>query len=168
MNAINLALVCAIVALAILIVIFVWVVSPMQVVGTSMYPTLHPGDRVWVQKIGFDVTYGDIVVFERDDSGRPPIKRIVAMEGDVIRFDMQAECWYLNGERLDEPYLSRTDYNPEYMVNTDAALREQLTGEGLSVGQGELFVLGDNRNDSYDSHNYGCIRVDWIKGKARC
>lgn len=168
MRIVNISLSIAIVLMVILLIVLLCVISPMQIVGESMYPTLHEGDRVWVQRVGYELNYGDVVVFERPDSKAPPIKRILAMEGDVIRFDAERGCWFRNGVRVEEPYLAPTlQYIEEYMAQTPQNLRDQLLGSGVTVGEGELFVLGDNRNNSYDSHNYGCIRIDWLKGKAK-
>lgn len=165
LRAVNIGLSVAIVLLIGAIVTLIFFISPMQVKGESMLATLHPEERVWVQKVGYRLERGDIIVFDREN-GVPPIKRIIATEGETVRFDSQTQRWYVDGEALEETYLqSPLVYRADYWIETPQTLREALTGKGLKVGEGELFVLGDNRNNSKDSHEYGCIPLQSVKGK---
>lgn len=164
LKALNIALSAAIVVLLGAIVTLIFFVSPMQVIGESMLDTLRPNDRVWVQKVGYELRQGDIIVFEHDNV--PPIKRIIATPGQTVRFDAASQRWLIDGEPLDEPYLqSQLRYDASYWLDTPVDLRNALTIEGLTVGEDMLFVLGDNRNNSKDSHVYGCIAQSSVKGK---
>ena len=88
--------------LVVLIVVLLFVATPMTVSGESMYPSLHDGDKVVVLKVGASIERGDIVVFERPGGSEPPVKRVIGMPGDVIRFDSAQRAYFVNGERLDE------------------------------------------------------------------
>ena len=151
--------------LVVLIVVLLFVATPMTVSGESMYPSLHDGDKVVVLKVGASIERGDIVVFERPGGSEPPVKRVIGMPGDVIRFDSAQRAYFVNGERLDDFALDG-GYPADYLALSAPEVRAALTGEGITVGEDEYFVLGDNRAISKDSHEYGCIKKDWITGKV--
>ena len=131
-----------------------WIPSP------SMVPTLHVDDRVLVNKLSYrfgDVDRGDVIVFERpesiaaDDGINDLIKRVIAVEGDVI--EGRNNLVYVNGERVDESgYL-------EAGTPTDNLPR-------LEVPEDHVFVMGDNRTNSEDSRVFGPIPEDTIVGRA--
>ena len=151
--------------LIVLIVVLLFVATPMTVSGESMYPSLRDGDKVVVLKVGASIERGDIVVFERPGGSEPPVKRVIGMPGDVIRFDSAQRAYFVNGERLDD-FAPKDGYPADYLTLSDPDVRAALTGEGIAVGKDEYFVLGDNRAISKDSHEYGCIKKDWITGKV--
>jgi signal peptidase I len=123
-----------------------------RVDGFSMVPTLQDGEYVFVSKVSYklgDPQHGDIIVFRYP--GEPPqdlIKRIIGLPGDSIR--VSGSMVYVNGEALVEPYIAAS---PLYQGN-------------WQVPPGNLFVLGDNRNDSSDSHSWGLLPIENIIGKA--
>ena len=86
--------------LVVLIVVLLFVATPMTVSGDSMYPSLRDGDKVVVLKVGASIERGDIVVFERPGGNDPPVKRVIGMPGDVIRFD-SAQRAYFGARRFD-------------------------------------------------------------------
>jgi signal peptidase I len=121
----------------------------------SMIPTLQINDRLFIEKMidPSDLRDGDIVVF------KPPfkseydrlIKRLIGVGGDTI--EIRDGVLYRNGEKVDEPYIEEPmnyDYGP------------------ITVPEGKFFFLGDNRNNSYDSHLWPTPFVDEseIIGKA--
>ena len=81
--------------LVVLIVVLLFVATPMTVSGDSMYPSLHDGDKVVVLKVGASIERGDIVVFERPGGSEPPVKRVIGMPGDVIRFDSAQRAYFV-------------------------------------------------------------------------
>lgn len=123
-----------------------------RVEGNSMEPSLHDGEFVVVNRLAYwrdQPQRGDIVVFHFPlDPDRRFIKRVVGKPGDVVQ--VQGGDVYVNGFLLDEPYIAAA---PRY------------SGE-WNVGEAQVFVLGDNRNNSSDSQNWGMLPLDEIIGKA--
>ncbi len=136
----------------ILFVIINSVSARVRVDGSSMLPTLHDGEFVLVNKLAYRMGTpgrGDIIVFRSTtEANLDLIKRIVGVPGDQIRIGGGRVS--VNGQPLDEPYINAA---PNYF------------GE-WRVPQGYLFVLGDNRNDSSDSHMWGYLPEDNVIGKA--
>lgn len=136
------------------------VLEPRYIPSLSMFPTFDIGDQLIVEKVSKYVrtpSAGDIVVFEPPDvliekgysRGDAFIKRVVACEGDTVR--IQGGELLVNGERRAEGYINE---RPNYNFGP------------ASVPPGEVMVLGDNRNNSYDSHIWGFLPKDHIIGRA--
>lgn len=123
-----------------------------RVSGSSMYPTYRDGDLLSCTKNVEEGTLkrNDVVVFARkEESGKNLIKRVIGLPGERVR--VTEEGVFINGELIYEPY--------------DLPLPEHTADEVL-LGEGEYFVLGDNRNNSRDSRSFGAVRIDEIKHKA--
>lgn len=140
-------------ATAIFIVIFV--IQPVKVEGTSMQPRLVDQERIFVNRFIYrftDIHRGDVVVFwyPRDKS-KSFIKRVLAIPGDDI--EIRYGAVYVNGSRVQEPYLK-----PEY--------RDHESFRKMVVPADHYFVLGDHRNSSNDSRNWGFVPRELIYGKA--
>jgi signal peptidase I len=135
-------------------------VQAVHVEGLSMYATLDDNDYLIANKIDYRLhppERGDIVIL------RPPtnnstdfIKRIIGLPGERVL--IRSGFVYINGHKLDEPYL------PEAWVN-DANWPDN-SSQGQVMGPNEYFVMGDNRNRSQDSRFFGPITRDRIDGKA--
>jgi len=123
-----------------------------RVDGSSMVPTLTNGQFVIVNRLTYklgDPDHGDVVVFDYPrDPEQEYIKRIIGLPGDTV--EMNSGHVYINGQIIEEPYIA-------------AAARS--TGE-WTVPSDHVFVLGDNRNNSQDSRNFGSVSTDNIIGKA--
>lgn len=124
-----------------------------KVVGRSMDLTLHDNQYLVVNKLGFrlhEPQRGDIIVF-RDprNSERKLIKRVIGLPGETL--EIQQGRVSINGEQLAEPYI-------------EAPARYSMPSTLIPAGH--YFVLGDNRNNSSDSHNWGVLPEDAIIGKA--
>jgi signal peptidase I len=123
-----------------------------RVDGFSMIPTLEDGEFVLVSKLNYRlgaVERGDIVVFHYPvDPKQELIKRVIGLPGDTIK--VMNGVVSVNAQILDEPYIADA---PRY------------SGEWI-VPEGNVFVLGDNRNDSSDSHQWGYLPLEKIVGKA--
>ena len=120
--------------------------------GSSMEPNLHHGEFVIVSKINYrfgEVERGDVVVFDFPRNiTQEYIKRVIGLPGEHISVT-DGEV-YVNGSRLDEPYL---EFEPYYEGEWD-------------VPESTYFVLGDNRNNSSDSHSWGTVPVENLVGEA--
>lgn len=147
-------------AVLLLLVLFAFVVRPVSVSGRSMNPTLANGDWLLISQSTAAPERGDIVVVsDTTDLHEPIIKRVIAVAGDTIDIDYAAGAVYLNGQKIDEPYILNEMKKP---INK-ALLRLPLT-----VPEGSVFVMGDNRNVSLDSRftEVGIIDVREIQGRA--
>lgn len=119
--------------------------------GPSMIPTVTQDERLFVNNVAYAFELperGDIVVLRSHQDNKNLIKRVIGLPGDHIR--IADEKVWVNNIELTEPYLN---VSPTY------------AGE-WTIGSDEVFILGDNRNISYDSHNYGPIPMENIFGKA--
>ena len=136
-------------------------VQNFRVHGHSMLPSLHNNEFVIVDKISYDFISpqrGDIVVFRYPmDPSQDFIKRIIAVPGD--RVQIHSGGVYVNGVRLHEPYI-KAPYPRLFMMSTIPYTVSDV------VPKGEYFVLGDNRNDSDDSHLWGLLPAKDIIGRA--
>jgi signal peptidase I len=124
-----------------------------RVVGHSMDPTLADEEYLVVCKFLYrlqEPQRGDIIVFQ-DSRGadRKLIKRIIGMPGESV--EVRNGLVYVDGQSLDEPYIKE---------------RPRYSQQSTLVPEGEFFVLGDNRNNSSDSHNWGFLPKDAVVGKA--
>lgn len=138
---------------------FTFLIRLIGVDGHSMVPTLQNGDRLLVLSslLDHDYEYGDIVVLREESFLEEPIvKRVIATEGQTVDIDFEAGIVYVDGEALDEPYINE----PTYM--------EEGTEFPLTVPEGCIFVMGDNRNHSSDSRDsrLGTVDTRCVLGKA--
>ncbi|MDE6211062.1 MAG: signal peptidase I [Clostridia bacterium] len=163
----NAILVVIILILVITLIVFTTTLTTITVDGKSMFPTLVDGDRLMLVKHSYTLNRGDIIVFTRES--RNNVKRILGLEGDVIKFDLENMTWVVNGEAYDEEYVDG-GYSENYFSMSPQGM-EIFTQEGLTIPQGHVFVLGDNRNIqgggvSMDSHIYGALDMSNIIGKV--
>ncbi len=124
-----------------------------QVLSISMQPTLYEKDFVLVNKVVYKVDTperGDVIVFRYPPNPEttPYIKRVIGLPGDTVRITNGRV--FVNDQPMIEPYIAAPpDYNGQWFI-----------------GDGELFVLGDNRNNSSDSHHWGMVPLENVIGKA--
>lgn len=136
-----------------------FIVQAFFIPSGSMLPTLEVHDHILVDKFTYrfrEPGYGEIIVFRApteasaDGEERDFIKRLVGLPGDVIRVNNGVV--YRNGKRLQELYLM--DPQIDYEMET------------IKVPEGKLFVMGDNRNNSNDSHKWGPLERSRVLGRA--
>ncbi len=142
-------------ALAVAVFIVMFVVQPVKVEGTSMQPRLVDQERIFVNRFIYrfsEIHRGDVVVFWYPrDTAKSFIKRVIGLPGDLV--EIRRGQVIVNGARIDEPYL-----RPEY--------RDRESFGRVIVPPGHYFVLGDHRNSSNDSRNWGFVPRELIYGKA--
>lgn len=156
-------------AIGIGLVIFVFIrtffISNYVVDGESMMPTLQDGNKLIVNKIGYqigDFDRFDVIVFHANQN-EDYVKRVIGLPGDTIEY--RDDELFINGKKTDEPYLERhRNQAISHKFTEDFTLIEK-TGMEV-VPEGKLFVLGDNRLGSYDSRQFGFISVDQVVGKV--
>jgi signal peptidase I len=143
-------------ALAVAILIGVFVIQPVKVEGTSMLPRLHDGERIFINRFIYNfkkIERGDIVVFYYPkDPGKNFIKRVIGLPGDEITISNGK--LRINGKLVPENYLSK-----DYTTNINAP-------HTWVVEPHHYFVMGDNRDASNDSRSWGYVPEMYIYGKA--
>jgi signal peptidase I len=143
------ALVCSVLTV---VLIFTFAVRIVRVSGESMRETLQDQDMLVVLNNWLCGGYeqGDIVILQRDDfyGGEPIVKRVIATEGQTVDIDFDAGVVYVDGTALEEPYTREPTWTQEG------------TEFPLTVPEGCIFVMGDNRNDSDDSRDSALGPVD--------
>lgn len=141
------------------VLLFTFVVRMIGVEGHSMVPTLQEGDRLLVLSslLYHHYQYGDIVILRKESFSRDPIvKRVIATEGQTVDIDFEAGAVTVDGTLLDEPYINELTFTPEG------------TEFPLTVPEGCIFVMGDNRNASTDSRStrLGTVDTRYVIGRA--
>ena len=146
--------------LVVIMLVFFLLFRIIVVSGDSMYTTLHDGDFLLLASRVFyhNPKQGDIIVASKDSfrGGEPIIKRVIAVEGQTVNIDFPNGIVYVDGVALDEPYI------------TTPTNRQEGLAFPLTVEPGCVFVMGDNRDESWDSRSkeIGLIDERQILGKA--
>lgn len=137
--------------------VFAFIMRTSVVSGTSMLDTLHDKDMMIISGLLYEPSYGDIVVVTQPSFGYDPIvKRVIATEGQTVDIDFEKGVVSVDGIELDEPY-TYTPTNQSYDMEFP-----------ITIKKGHCFVMGDNRNGSYDSRAVDINQIDnrMITGKA--
>lgn len=146
-------------AVTAVVLVFTFAVRMIGVDGHSMVPTLQNGDRLAVTAGLLAGTYrpGDIVVLRKDSFlDEPIVKRVIAVGGQTVDIDFSTGSVFLDGKLLNEPYINELTF------------REEGTRFPLTVPEGSIFVMGDNRNHSNDSRDarLGTVDTGYVIGRA--
>jgi signal peptidase I len=145
------------VSVVIAVVVIIFIYQPVKVEGTSMMPGLVDQERIFVNKFMYrfgigDIHRGDLVVFWYPmDQTKSYIKRIIGLPGEIVSIDRGTVV--INGMPIEENYVPE-DY------------RDSFSMAPRMVEPGHYFVMGDHRNSSNDSRNWGSVPRDCIYGKA--
>ena len=145
------------IAISLIVSVFfiIFLYQPVKVEGTSMMPTLADQERVFINKFVYKlepIHRGDVVVFRYPrDVSKSYIKRVIAVAGDRVRIDDGVV--YVNDERLPEPYVPEDYWDVRSYPET-------------AVPRNSYFLLGDHRNLSNDSRDFGPVAEQYIYGKA--
>lgn len=150
----------------IVLLIFTFVARPAKVDGASMENTLHDEEMLLISDLFFEPKRGDIIVFQKINSTHPDpiVKRVIATEGETI--DIDFDTWKVtitdaNGETFT---LDESEYRK---LATDARITSDLDFP-ITIDEGQLFVMGDNRNHSMDSRSsqIGLVDKNEVIGKV--
>ncbi|MGE5415834.1 MAG: signal peptidase I [Acidobacteriota bacterium] len=140
-----------IVALVIAVSVNKYVIQSKVVMSGSMEPTLHVGERILINRLAYQSqspARGDVIEFVVP-SGQDFMKRVIGVAGDTV--EVRQGMVYINDQPTSEPYVTipaNYAYGP------------------VTVPEGDLFVLGDNRNESDDSHSWGFLETKKVEGKV--
>jgi signal peptidase I len=162
-------------ALILALIIRAYIVQAFKIPSGSMLQTLLIGDHILVNKFmyGTEIPFtdkrvliltkpkrGDIVVFKYpEDPSRDFIKRVIGIEGDIV--EGKNKTIHINGKPVTEPYVQHTDSAQQY----GGVMQRDNFGPYL-VPRDKFFVMGDNRDQSYDSRYWGYVDLKEIRGKA--
>src|SRR5215468_8149433 len=165
------------IGMALLLALFIrtFIVQAFKIPSGSMIPTLQIGDHILVNKLSYglrmpflehylvqyaNVQRGDVVVFiYPEDRSKDFIKRVIGVAGDTV--EIRAKKIFINGKQVDDPHAYFAGYDPQ----------AGAVGSGDDYGpkvvpQHHIFVMGDNRDGSYDSRFWGFVNLDDVRGKA--
>lgn len=131
----------------VIVVIRIFIATPVKVDGDSMYNTLNDNDIVLLSKLS-SIDRFDIIVLKESDNNATIIKRVIGMPGDKVK--IRNNKIYINNKIIEDEY----------------AYGETSDYDEITLGDDEYFVLGDNRLISKDSRYFGAIKKSDIKGKA--
>ena len=147
-------------ALVVVLLVMTFGFRIIDVDGKSMEPTLIDSDKVLITDLFYTPHNGDIVIISHgEEYPKPLVKRVIATAGQELKLDYDNNAVYVDGQKLDEPYIQGTT------VRGDVA-EEEINGV---VPEGKVFVMGDNRSISLDSRykQIGFIDESYIIGKAQ-
>ena len=148
---------CIVTAIILCVLVFIFGARIVGVVGSSMVPTLHEGDRIITSNLFYKPKQGDIVVFRKDSfDDRALVKRVIATEGQTVDIDFEQGIVYVDGVALKEDYVNAP------------TVRELDFDDEITVPPGCVFVMGDNRNESTDSRSeaLGCVDTRYLIGRG--
>ena len=149
-----------VVFMAMLVMVYLFLFSPQEINGQSMFPTFYDKELLITNKIIYKLKEpkrGDVVIFKSPRNKEIDyIKRVIGLPGDTIV--LKNSSYYINGTKLEEPYIG-----PTIVTSAGAFLKE---GEPITVSDGMYFLSGDNRPHSSDSREFGPIPLSDFIGQA--
>lgn len=164
MKALNVVIV-VVAAIVLAYLIRFFVITPYEIPSGSMLDTIQIEDKVMSERLSYyfgEPQPGDIVTFQDPQQpDRTLIKRVIATEGQTI--DFQDGDVYVDGEKLDEPYLREGSYTEPLYEHPDGI---EHIAYPYTVPEGHVWVMGDNRLESADSRYFGAIDADTVSGHA--
>lgn len=165
------------IGMALLLALFIrtFIVQAFKIPSGSMIPTLQIGDHILVNKLAYGIRIplwghylvdfgkvqrGDVIVFIfPEDRSKDFIKRVVGVAGDTV--EIRGKKIYINGQQVEDPHAHFEGDDPQNIL---PASRDDYGP--TKVPGNHLFVMGDNRDRSYDSRFWGFVNLDDVRGKA--
>lgn len=149
-----------VVVLALLVMVYLFIMSPQEINGESMEPNFHNGEFILTNKVLYKFRQperGDVVIFKSPpDPTIDYIKRIIGLPGDTVT--VQNNAMYVNGQKVVEPYLA-----PDTPIFGGTFLAE---GQSIVLTPDTYFMMGDNRAHSSDSRDFGPVNESAFIGTA--
>lgn len=145
-------------ALAFIIQGFIFI--PITIEGSSMEPTLMPGDHALMEKFS-DIKRFDIIVFRLSD-GVTYTKRVIGLPGERVAY--KDDTLYINNQAIEEPFLQKNKVSKKQMYTSNFTSND-IVNESI-IPEDTYIVLGDNRNISKDSRSFGGVKLEEIIGKV--
>ncbi len=144
-----------------------FVFTLVKVQGESMEPSLHNADRLYVNRLFYKPEKGDVVIFvPHSHPDHPYVKRVIATEGDTLYIDFETGDVYVNDELVEEPYIKEKTRRTGHYILSLMAKGQYSKEHPITIKEGHIFAMGDNRNNSQDSRELGQIPVEEIMGGA--
>jgi signal peptidase I len=165
------------IGMALLLALFIrtFIVQAFKIPSGSMIPTLQIGDHILVNKLAYGIRIpiwghylmdfgkvqrGDVIVFIfPEDRSKDFIKRVIGVAGDTV--EIRGKKIYINGQQMDDPHAHFEGDDPQNIL---PASRDDYGP--TKVPANHIFVMGDNRDRSYDSRFWGFVNLDDVRGKA--
>jgi signal peptidase I len=165
------------IGMALLLALFIrtFIVQAFKIPSGSMIPTLQIGDHILVNKLAYGIRIpiwghylmdfgkvqrGDVIVFIfPEDRSKDFIKRVIGVAGDTV--EIRGKKIYINGQQIDDPHAHFEGDDPQNIL---PASRDDYGP--TKVPANHIFVMGDNRDRSYDSRFWGFVNLDDVRGKA--
>jgi signal peptidase I len=165
------------IGMALLLALFIrtFIVQAFKIPSGSMIPTLQIGDHILVNKLSYGLRIpfwehylvdfsrpqrGDVVVFIfPEDRTKDFIKRVIGLGGDTV--EIRGKKIYINGKQIEDPHAHFEGDDPQ-----TAGLPARDDFGPKTVPENHIFVMGDNRDRSYDSRFWGFVNLDDVRGKA--
>jgi signal peptidase I len=149
-----------VVFMSVLVMVYLFIISPQEINGASMEPTYHNTELVLTNKIAYKLgepKRGEVIIFKSPSNKEIDyIKRIIGLPGDRVK--LSNNSFYVNDQKVEEPYL------PEGIITSPGTFLHE--DEEITVPEGEYFVSGDNRPHSSDSREFGPIPLKDIIGRV--
>ncbi|OMF36841.1 signal peptidase I [Paenibacillus sp. FSL H8-0548] len=159
-----------VIAVVLVFLIRQFLFSPFIVDGPSMKPNFETGERLIVNKILYTIRepkFGEVVVFDVPEQGRKFIKRVIGVPGDTIK--LEGDDLYINDKLIDEPYIKEAIAAAQAkgeLYNQNGPNFPNTEVPEMTVPEGTIFALGDNRSDSTDSRVIGFVKDSEVVGRA--
>ena len=158
------------IAVVVVVLSFLFFFRVSRVNGTSMYDTLENGENVLISNMFYTPKSGDIVVFQQSGGffDEPLVKRVIAVGGQKLEIDFNTWTVYVDGVPLVENYVTRDGSKVMHSDDYYSMYAGLLDESGaMTIPEGYVFVMGDNRNHSSDSRfsGVGLVNTEDIMGK---